>query len=54
MKVTNIYKHEIVEKGTFVRVEKLSFWESLVKIHDVVGTPTICTTTTFLTIEKHS
>ena len=27
------------KKGTFIRVEKLSFWESAVKIRDVVGTP---------------
>ena len=26
-------------KGTFVRIKKLSFWESPVKIHDFVGTP---------------
>ena len=28
-----------IKKGTFVRVEKLSFWQSPVKIRDVVGTP---------------
>ena len=27
------------KKGTFVRVEKLSLWESPVTIHDVEGTP---------------
>ena len=27
------------KKGTFVRVEKLSFWQLPVKIHDVAGTP---------------
>ena len=27
-----------IKKGIFVRVEKLSFWESPVKIRDVVGT----------------
>ena len=30
-----------IKKDTFVRVEKLSFWESPVKIHDVIGTPSI-------------
>ena len=28
------------KKGAFVRVEKLSFWESPFKIRDVAGTPT--------------
>ena len=28
-----------IKKVTFVRVEKLSFWESPVKIRDVAGTP---------------
>ena len=28
-------------KGTFVKVVKLSFWESPVKIHDVAGTPNV-------------
>ena len=27
------------KKGTFIRVEKLSLWESTVQIGDVVGTP---------------
>ena len=30
-----------INKGSFVRVEKLSFLQSPVKIHDVVGTPKI-------------
>ena len=30
-----------IKKGTFLRVEKLSFWESPVRILDVVGTPSI-------------
>ena len=30
-----------IKKGTFVRVEKLSFLESPVKIRDVAGTPNI-------------
>ena len=30
-----------IKKGTFVRIEKLSFWESLVKIRDIVGTPNL-------------
>ena len=29
-----------IKKGTFVRVEKLSFWKSPVKIRNVAGTPT--------------
>ena len=28
-----------IKKGTFVRIEKLSFWESPVKIRDIAGTP---------------
>ena len=28
-------------EGTFVRIEKLSFWESPVKIRDVAGTPNL-------------
>ena len=28
--------------GTFVRIEKLSFWESPVKICGVAGTPNVC------------
>ena len=28
-----------IKKGTFLRIEKLSFWESAVKIRDVAGTP---------------
>ena len=28
-----------IKKETFVRIEKLSFWESPVKISDVAGTP---------------
>ena len=28
-----------IKKGTFIRVEKISFWESPIKICDVVGTP---------------
>ena len=28
-----------IKKGTFLRIEKLSFWESPVKIRDVAGTP---------------
>ena len=28
-----------IKKGTFVRVDKLSIWQSPIKIHDVVGTP---------------
>ena len=28
-----------ITKGTFIKVEKLSFWESAVKIRDIVGTP---------------
>ena len=31
-----------IKKGTFVRIEKLIFWESPVKICDVVGTPSVC------------
>ena len=30
-----------IKTGTFVKIEKLSFWESPVKICDVVGTPII-------------
>ena len=30
-----------INKGTFLRIEKLSFWESPVKIRDVAGTPTL-------------
>ena len=30
-----------IKKGTFVMVEKLSFWESPVKIRDVSGTPNV-------------
>ena len=29
-----------IKKGTFLRIEKLSFWESALKICDVAGTPT--------------
>ena len=29
----------LIPQSTFVRVEKLSFWQSPVKIRDVVGTP---------------
>ena len=32
-----------IKKGTFAWVEKLSFWQSSVKIRDVAGTPTLCT-----------
>ena len=32
-----------IQEGTFVRIEKLSFWESPVKIRDVAGTPNLCT-----------
>ena len=32
-----------IKKGTFVRVEKLSFCQSPVKIRDVVVTPTVHT-----------
>ena len=32
-----------IEKGTFLRIEKLGFWESAVKIRDVVGTPNLGT-----------
>ena len=28
-----------INKDTFVRVENLSFWQSPIKIRDVVGTP---------------
>ena len=28
-----------IKKGTLLRIEKLSFWESAVKICDVAGTP---------------
>ena len=30
-----------IKDGTFIRVEKLSSWESAVKIHDIVGTPIV-------------
>ena len=30
-----------IKKGTFVRVEKLSFWESPIKIRDVAGIPNV-------------
>ena len=30
-----------IKKRTFLRIEKLSYWQSPVKIHDVVGTPNI-------------
>ena len=30
-----------IKKGTFVRIEKLSFWESPVKIRDILGTPNV-------------
>ena len=30
-----------IKKGTFFRVEKLSFWESSAKICDVAGTPNV-------------
>ena len=29
------------EMGFIIRVEKLSFWESASKIHDVAGTPNV-------------
>ena len=29
------------KKGAFIRVEKLSFWESAIKIRDIVGTPNL-------------
>ena len=29
------------KEGAFIRVEKLSLWESAVKIRDVVGTPNV-------------
>ena len=28
-----------LKKGTFLRIEKLNFWQSPVKIRDVAGTP---------------
>ena len=28
-----------IKKGTFIRVEKLSIWESAVKINHIVGNP---------------
>ena len=28
-----------IEKGTFLRIEKLSFWEPAVEIRDVAGIP---------------
>ena len=30
-----------IKKGTFLRIEKLSFWESPVKFRDVAGTPIV-------------
>ena len=30
-----------IKKGTFLSIEKLSFWESPVKIRDVAGTPNV-------------
>ena len=30
-----------IKNGTFVRVEKLNFWHSPIKIYDVVGTPSL-------------
>ena len=30
-----------IKKGTFLRIEKLGFWESPVKIRDIVGTPKV-------------
>ena len=30
-----------IMKGTFIRVEKLSFWQSPVKIYDVADTPSV-------------
>ena len=32
-----------IKKGTFLRIEKLSFRESPVKIRDVAGTPNVLT-----------
>ena len=29
-----------IKNGTFVRIEKLSFWESSFKFRDIAGTPT--------------
>ena len=30
-----------IKKGTFLRIDKLSFWESAVKICDIAGTPNL-------------
>ena len=37
--IEGVLSDQKIKKGTFLRVEKLSFWESPFKIHGVVGTP---------------
>ena len=45
-----------IEKGTFIRVEKLSFYESAVKIHDIVGISNVlhCTHKLFFFVFSYS